>query len=454
MNIRRRHCTLLLAVALLGCSAASTGFARGALDQSERIFDVRSWKMTFRYHMDVAYENDFGQGIGGAHESKVEAEGTVLFTRGYGRGFYRGEGQVDFSLAYSTLSKWGKYRVLDTEQAEGGARILPIPELNRLRFDPNTHSYSFELYPGEEIGGEGGDFGVPSRAFRVDNVTETVLREFREEGTPVPFASMLRAMAPPQRTWDEFVSNFTVAAREIPLPFFGLRLQGSYTDHEGGVVTWILEPADGTRDPIDSDSAVEIDGFENSEAWVHYHPPSAHEREELQSVWVPIIEGSKAEQMRTAALAGTQPFELFMVSSTQPGPPTGCGDWLKPFPADMGADQSGEAPPDYRAIEIEPDEKDPGMGPGSNVALALIQLLYGPVPADEPGVRNVAAENGLLLADLAQVGSRVRIVIGGQLLSEDACDSARVTAQLRHTALQFPGISTVDVEFLDRGMRQ
>ena len=434
---------------LLGALAASAVTAPPAdavdvRDQSRRLTAVRAWQMTLRYRMDIAYDNDLGDQISTSESYEVEAEGTVSFTRSGRRGWYKGEGEVSFTLEFSSLGQWDQYRVLDVERGNGTAPILPDIDISYLRFDLDTFTYSFQLIPGEEVDGA---FGVPSRSFRRDNITETVMREMREAGRPVMFPELLRQMAPPEETWDEFRSTFSVSAFRIPLPFFGLRLTGSYTDHAGGVVTWILEPADGTEETFTSEEEPEIPGFEATEGWVHYHPPSADERDGLTSAWVPIRDGIEQEESGGGGAGSGGPASglgLFMVSPRGAGPATGCGDSLQSVTPDSyegsAADTSG------RVIGRLEDADSPAGGTGNALLAALLTRLLATAPGAGPGaLRNVAAEHGLFLEGLEVRGSRALVQLSDMVVEYEECDARRVVAQVRHTALQLADVTEVEV---------
>jgi len=438
--------TALLAALAVSAGTAPPADAADVRDQSRRLTAVKAWQMTLRYRMDIAYENNPAPQLSSSESYNVEADGTVLFTRSRRRGWYQGDGEVKFSLEYSSLAQMGDYRILDVERGAGTAPILPEIEISYLRFELDTFTYSFDLLPGEEMEG---DFGVRSRSFRRDNITETVLREMQEAGSPVPFPELIRQWAPPERTWDEFTSTFSVSAFQIPLPFFGLRLSGSYTDPAGGVVTWILEPADGTEETFTSEEEPEIPGLEATESWVHYHPPSADEREEMTSAWVPIREGIEEEASGgSGGGAGTggpaSGFQLFMVSPRGTGPATGCGDSLQPVTPTSEKESSGDTP--GRVIgELEDADSAPGE-PGNPVLAALLsRLLSTPAPAGSSDLRNVAAEHDLFLAGLAVSGGRAQVQLSDMVVEYEECDARRVVAQVRHTALQLADVTEVQV---------
>jgi hypothetical protein len=248
-------------------------------EQIERIKAVEQWKITFSYEREYKSESDFGD-ISGADYERISSSGAALFgkekpERGeddneeddyydyyyydyydyyedeeentkdydeddswgedhYGEDIlklYAQSGSAEYELEIYHLSRVGEYYVIDTESGSGFADI-GIGSI--IDFNFNERSYSFFILPVGE--------GVPSKAFRLSNVTEQVIKEMSEEGLPVIYPDKLRAMFPDKRQWEEFLSSYAVEVSGMNIPQTGLIFKGKQVTATGDTVSWTIEP--------------------------------------------------------------------------------------------------------------------------------------------------------------------------------------------------------------------
>ena len=435
-------CGFLAALLLLTTALELPAFAGDPLrDQSRRIRNVSSWKMTFRYDMDVSFTNEFG-GMSEEIIRFIESEGTVLFTRGSQRDLFAGEGTADYNLEYYTLlqadglfsgsSQSGeKYKMLNTEAGSGSTSIIKEEQMNVLEFDFTTYTYMFRIVPGED---HEYDFGLPTRSVMDMKIIDPLIGETAEEVAKTIDRDKLKAMFPEQVEWEEFFSSFSVEAFGIPLPFFDTKLCGSITDSQGGVVTWIIEPATGESD--------EDEYLPETGIWYHHHPAEYSEQNAVKSAWNEI--------RRAAANSGSQggvtissPIEVYLLdkSGSGTGIPIGTGDVL--VAVDASETVAGDSPVDAEqgglfaglvadALEQAPSAPDAS----SRIQTALYALFYYNFAAGPNDPRNVIQDYPLAL-DLVQFeGDTVLVRMLGPFEPESQEDTERIREQIRYTVAE------------------
>jgi len=435
----------LLAMLLLAMAAGPPAFAQDPLrDQSRRISSVSSWKMTFRYEMDVQFTNEFG-GMSEEVIRFVESEGTVIFTRGPDRGRFAGEGTADYDLEYYTLvsadglfsdspSSGGEYKMLNTEEGRGSTSIIREIEMNVLEFDFDTHTYMFRIIPGEDFEY---DFGVQTRSVMDMKIIDPLVDETAEEVAETIDRDQLKAMFPEQVEWEEFYSSFSVEAFGIPLPFFGSKLCGSLTDSQGGVVTWIIEPAD--AEPDEDDSLFE------TEVWVHHHPGEYSEQNTVKSAWNGIRRASAGSGSGGGG-AATPSINVYLVeeSGSGTGIPISTGDEL--VAVDVSNPRPGESP-----AEAGPGGGFAGLVAGSlaqapstlenssRIQTALHALFYSNFADGPDDPRNTLQEYPLTLDAVRVEGNAVVVGILGAFDPGNQDDAERIREQIRYTVTENSG---------------
>ena len=448
---RVRKWAAMLVLLLLGVAIAPSATGQDALrDQRRRINRVPSWEMTFRYEMDVDFTNRFG-GMSEEVIRFVESEGSVVFTRSQEKGRFAGQGTAEYRLEYYTLvevdglfsdssASGEKYKMLNVEEGDGSTSIIREVEMNVLEFDFNNHTYMFRIIPGEDLEY---DFGVPTRSVMDMKIIDPLLDETSETVAETVDRNQLKAMFPEHVVWDDFVSSFSVEVFGIPLPFFGLKLCGSSTDSQGGVVTWIIEPAAaGAGGP-----EAEGDLFE-TEVWTHYHPREYSDQNVLTSAW--------GEVWRQAAGSGSGSgtessprINVYLVNERGSGAgiPISTGDELVAVDVSRPrrAGDSGEAGPGGGFAGVVADalaEALPTPEDTSRIETALYALFYTNFDDGPDDPRNTIQEYPLTL-DAVQVGENaVSVGILGAFEPRDERDSERIREQIRHTVAENSGRET------------
>ena len=136
----------------------------------------------------------------------------------------------------------------------------------------------------------------------------------------------------------------------------------------------------------------------------------------------PAVWGAAEETTnpRTAARSEVKVFLIALEDNGRRGEKVGCGDSVVPVAAELDT-TSGPLTAALTHL-LSPGLRDPG-GPDG-------QQLYNALSGSELSVRRVEVKNGMATIELTG-----RFQIGG------VCDAPRVEAQLRKTALQFPGVT-------------
>jgi hypothetical protein len=438
-------CVILTSLLLLTTLMVPPLFAQDPLsEQSRRIREVSSWKMTFRYEMDVNFRNDFG-GMGEEVIRFVESAGTVIFTRGPEGERFAGEGRADYRLEYYTLvsadgmfsdssGSGEKYSMLNSEEGSGSTSIIREVEMNVLEFDFDTHTYMFRIIPGED---HEYDFGVPTRSVMDMKIVDPLVDETPEEVAETIDRDQLKAMFPEHVEWEEFYSSYGVEVFGIPLPFLGLQLCGSSTDSQGGVVTWLIEPA--LEGPGEDDDLIEAG------AWVHHHPGEYDHQNVVKSAWIDIRRASGGAGPGVGG-SGSPPNTVYLVAKGGAGPgiPISTGDELvavdvsDPDPRDF----SGESAPGggfsglvAGALAQAPTTSEPS----SRIRTALQALFYANFADGPDDPTNTIQEYPLTLADVQVAGDAVVVGILGPFEPRNEEDTERIREQIRHTVTENGG---------------
>lgn len=445
---RVRKWAAMLVLLILGAAIAPSATAQDALrDQRRRISKVPSWKMTFRYEMDVSFTNQFG-GMSEEIIRFVESEGTVIFTRSPDKRRFAGQGTAEYRLEYYTLtsadnmfsdssSSGDKYRMLNIEEGSGSTSIIKEVEMNVLEFDFGTHTYMFRIIPGEDLEY---DFGVPTRSVMDMEIIDPLLDETSEEVAETVDRNQLKAMFPEHVVYEDFVSSFSVEVFGIPLPFFGLKLCGSYTDSQGGVVTWIIEPA------ATGAAGAEADGdlFE-TEVWTHYHPKEYSEQNIVTSAWEEVRRQS-AGSGSGAGNDNSPQINVYLVQDhgTGTGIPISTGDELVAVDVTESHRNglSGEAEPSGGFAGIIASalaEATATPEDSSRIQTALYALFYTNFADGPDDPRNTIQEYPLTLDAVQVEGNSVSVGILGAFDPRNQGDGERIKEQIKHTVTENSG---------------
>jgi len=236
--------------------------------QVEKIRAVSQWRIIFTYARN--YTSDFdGGNIGGSDFERINSSGAASFGKEMPEDedeyydeyddeeendyyeeeeaddeedyeddsiltLYANGGAAEYDLEIYHAAKLNDYYIVDSESGEGFA---DIGAGSILEFEFEDHSYSFMILPG---GGE----GVPSKSYRLSNITETLIKEMDEAGRPVMFPEKLKAMFPDKMRWNDFSSSYAVSVSRMPIPASGLTLKGKMVSLDGDTITWTIEPVD------------------------------------------------------------------------------------------------------------------------------------------------------------------------------------------------------------------
>jgi len=440
---------VLLITALLQVSANplfTTDTEPHIIERTKQLLRVKEWRMSFRYTMDVHFKNDFG-GLGEEKKRKIEASGTALFKRGKQPNKYEGIGQTIYDLEYYSLALMDNYKILDVEKGNGTAPI--IKEACSLTFNFDDLTYSFSIFPGSED-----EEGVPSRSYRKSNITDALIAEMGEAGKPVLYPEKLKAMFPDEKTWDEFTSFLGVEAFGMPLPFFGLTLAGSFTDSQGGVVSWILEPTS-----QDEKSKDKFEVLTKTENWFHFHPPEADYQNQVVSLWPEILkkvqELNAIDSSSEAKEAGINVYLVKENDNGHSGLPISTGDSLVAIDLSQmddtqnSIDQTSEDRGSFALKGIE-TETASQMDQNARRKAALYALFYG--DAGNLGNELInSVQNHPLILDTIEIQANTFLVrMWGRIEGTESIEMIRVREQIEHTVTQGEGDINVRILLNDK----
>lgn len=446
LNMALSLCVLLITASLQVSAKPlfTTAAEPQIIEWTKQLLRVKEWRMRFRYTMDVHFKNDFG-GLGEEEKRKVEASGTALFKLGKQRYEYEGSGQTTYDLEYYSFSFMKDYKILDVEKGSGTAPL--IKEACSLTFNFDDLTYSFSIFPGS---GE----GVPSRSFRKSNITDALIAEMGEAGKPVLYPEKLKAMFPDEQTWDEFTSFLGVEAFGMPLPFFGLTLAGSYTDSQGSVVSWILEPTSQDEERKDK-----FEVLTKTENWFHFHPPEADYQNQVVSLWPEVLkkvqELDAIDSGSEALNAGINVYLVKENDNGHSGLPISTGDSLVAIDlsqiddAENSISQTSEDRGSFalKAIETETAGQ---MDQNARRKAALYALFYGDTGNLGNELINPVQSHPLLLDTIEIQANTIIVRMWGRIEGAESIEMIRVREQIEHTVTQGEGDINVRILLNDK----
>ena len=407
-------------------------------NQSSKIKNVNKWKMTFRYEMDVNFKNDL-EGMSEEVIRYIKSEGSVTFTRSRNKRKFVGEGTATYDLKYYTLTQMDKffsntsapndkYKIVNIEEGKGSTSIIKQIEVNLLEFDYKRNTYTFKLIPGEDFEY---DFGVPTKSVMNLKIIDPLLDETSETGGKDVNRNQLKAMLPEKINFDEFVSTFSIEAFKIPLPFFGTKFGGSYTDMYGGIITWIIEPVENEK--------VSNDNLFETETWVHYHPEEYSSKNKIESVRKDISKTLDKSELAVQSINNQKPIVVYLVKEKSNYEiPISTGDGLVPVdllsPDQMANSNNGGTKDGITQIienflNDSPEIKDESV----NIRAAVYALFYGNFDNISNDIKNIVQEHPLILDEVNFVGNVVSVNILGIIDNNLQNDKIRIREQIKYT---------------------
>lgn len=207
--------------------------------------NVKKWKGEIHYKLDRSEgitDNSISflklKGLYGHTQEKVIIDGTVIFEPSHNPRVYVAKGKVKYDVSIITISKLGEAMVVHLTEGKGSEIIEPIKEINYLRFNRSSGTYSLSITPGisdEELNA----FGVFVESVSEMKVTRALINKMEEHDRKIPFPELLKEMFPdvvknPDR------ESIAIEAFGITLPASGNTLKGSYKDEKGGIFSWKL----------------------------------------------------------------------------------------------------------------------------------------------------------------------------------------------------------------------
>lgn len=437
----------------------------------EELGRVTAWRLTFSYRQSFEVREDL-ENVGSTEKSlRAEFAGGAEFTGG-GAGRFRatqGQASYDYRRSSETTYVTSDTRILSREEGAGMA-VLGHESVLELDFEEMT--YRFELHPGGEEG-----FEVKSEWAMDPGLEESMDDSFTAMGLP-KFQEQMgfhRAVLDATRAqggnleqidqwenfvdgWEAFVQSdpyrdrgddrqtYEIQIPPYPLPFFGTVLAGSYTDYQGGVVAWRLEPvAPGTN--AGQERATGSEDVLPSECWTHYHPMDSRTREEIVSMGAKLAEAvaGRKELERTAA-PEREPFVyLFQPGLQGASGPTVCGDTLVPVKVENNYPVSST--PDSQSFYSFPDTgSEPGDSSGD-----LLERVHHLFAASPSGVDDGTRYNPLDRYPLIRLmgahldGGKAVIHLKGTFEEQQPCDREKIAAQITETARQSGSIARVSI---------
>jgi hypothetical protein len=209
--------------------------------------NVKKWKGEIHYKLDRSkgiYDNRITllklKGLEGKTLERVTIDGIVIFALTDMSNVYIGRGKVKYDVSITTVSKLGEAMMVHLTAGKGTEKVEPVKEINYLKFNYTTGTYSLRITPG--ISDEDLDaFGVFVESVSEMKITPAFLNKMEEYERKIPFTEFLKKMFPdivknPER------ENIAAEASGMPLPSSGKALAGSYKDSMGDTFSWKLIP--------------------------------------------------------------------------------------------------------------------------------------------------------------------------------------------------------------------
>lgn len=241
--MNKRIIPLFLTIVLL------TPFTR-VLDSSPdsvQLRNVKKWKGEILYKLDRSegiYDNRVTflklKGLSGKTLEKIIIHGTVIFEPSDKKNVFKGRGKVKYEVSIVTVSKLGEATVVHLTDGKGKEKIEPIEDINYLKFNYSSGTYSLRITPG--ISDEEMDaFGVFVESVSELKITRALINKMEEHNRNMPFPEFLKKMFPdmvknPDR------ENIAAEALGMTLPSSGKTLKGSFQDSQGGIFSWKITP--------------------------------------------------------------------------------------------------------------------------------------------------------------------------------------------------------------------
>lgn len=237
MNMKR---TLVFLSILLTTWIAITLYPSSGMTQFS---NVKKWHCEFHYKLDRSdgiFDNRITflkfKGLYGNTLEKVTINGSVVFSPSKSSNVYIGRGRAKYEVSIMTVSKLGEAAVVHLTNGKGNEKILPIGQINYLRFNTSNRTYSLRITPG--ISDKTMDaFGVFVETVSEMKVSRALLNKMEEHNRDIPFPEFLKKMFPDSAKYPDR-ENIAAEALDVPLPSSGKTLKGSFKDDMGGIFSW------------------------------------------------------------------------------------------------------------------------------------------------------------------------------------------------------------------------
>ena len=206
--------------------------------------NVRGWKGTVRYVLnmnDEIYRSETSflklKGLYGQDSKKIFFEGVITFMPTNKPNLYVATGKVKYKVSLTSVSKLGDAMVIHHTDGKGKEKLLPEYQINYLRINRRSGTYSLAVSPGiedEELGA----FGVYVKTVSYMKVTRAVLEKMESENRNIPFPEMLKKMFPDVIKGEDRES---IVGEAFGRPLAGIgTMKDSSKDENGGVFSWNL----------------------------------------------------------------------------------------------------------------------------------------------------------------------------------------------------------------------
>lgn len=419
-------------------------------DGIRRFRDIKEWQAKFHYELD--YEDSYQdgsteflgfKGLGGEDIEKVIISGTATYTYA-GRGVFVGKGSANYEVSIMSMASMGNAWVVYLTDGKGKDNLEPIKEINYLRIDLSEGTYDFWVTPGHDDE-EMAMFGVDVVSRDYLNITEPMIKKMAENGTPVMFPELLKAMFPNQRSQAD-LHQLNAYVNYYPLPSFGYVLSGSFTDELGGIFSWELRPSK----PLDL-----FVGEETSIASGHFHPPDEETRQWYTSMRreaEDAVRGTESfPEPQALSLAS---FKIFLVSETRASAER---DGIYLAERDVTITQNSVSRDSNTGKFLSKLIGQRSSAPmivltDEQILTKTIQTLRHPGPRFEKGELINALSEIHLEIDRIELNGTTAIISGSPtgLKEISPLQIERAKAQIKETASQFSFVGKVDVRISNK----
>jgi hypothetical protein len=206
--------------------------------------NLRGWKGTVRYTLDLKediYRQDISfmklKGLQGQDYRKIVFKGEITFLPTNRPDLFVAKGDVNYEVSLISVARLGQAMVVHLTDGKGKEKVEPVYQINYLRIDRESGTYSLAVSPGIEDE-DMGAFGVLVETVSYMKVTRAFLEKMESENRDVPFPEMLKRMFPDVK---KETDRESIAGEAFGRPFTGTGvIKDSVKDENGGIFSWNL----------------------------------------------------------------------------------------------------------------------------------------------------------------------------------------------------------------------